>query len=97
MTSLYALGADVRSQVKVTGFDDVRYASLLQTPLDDDRPACLELGATALAAMFARIKNPSMTAGDYLLDFKLVVRQSTALSDPGSAPDPSLDSIANGE
>ena len=97
MTSLYALGADVPSQVKVTGFDDVRYASLLQTPLTTIHQPCLELGATALAAMFARIKNPAMPARDYLLDFKLVVRQSTALSDPGSASVPSLESSASGE
>jgi hypothetical protein len=47
--------------------------------------------------MFARIKNPAMPARDYLLDFKLVVRQSTALSDPGSASVPSLESSASGE
>jgi DNA-binding LacI/PurR family transcriptional regulator len=97
MTSLYALGADVPSQVKVTGFDDVRYASLLQTPLTTIHQPCLELGATALAAMFARIKNPAMPARDYLLDFKLVVRQSTALSDPGSVSNPSLENSANGD
>jgi DNA-binding LacI/PurR family transcriptional regulator len=80
MTSLSTLGAEVPSQVKVTGFDDVRYASLLQTPLTTIHQPCLELGATALSAMFARIANPTMLARDYLLDFKLVVRQSTVAS-----------------
>ena len=47
--------------------------------------------------MFARIANPAMPARDYLLDFKLVVRQSTALSDPVSAAIPSLASGANRE
>ena len=82
MTSLNTLGVNVPSQVKVTGFDDVRYASLLQTPLTTIHQPCLELGAAALAAMFARIAHPTMPACDYLLDFKLVVRQSTALSNP---------------
>jgi len=97
MTSLYSLGADVPTEVKVTGFDDVRYASLLQTPLTTIHQPCLELGATALAAMFARIKNPAMPAREYLLDFKLVVRQSTALSEPGNASIPSPENSANRE
>ncbi|MBW4028678.1 MAG: GntR family transcriptional regulator [Acidobacteria bacterium] len=82
MTSLNALGIDIPGQVKVTGFDDVRYASLLQTPLTTIRQPCLELGATALAAMFGRIANPGMPARDYLIDFQLVVRQSTGLTVP---------------
>jgi GntR family transcriptional regulator, arabinose operon transcriptional repressor len=82
MTSMNTLGIDVPSKVKVTGFDDVRYASLLQTPLTTIHQPCLELGTCALAAMFSRIANPAMPARDYLLDFKLVVRESTALSIP---------------
>jgi DNA-binding LacI/PurR family transcriptional regulator len=97
MTSLSTIGADVPSQVKVTGFDDVRYASLLQTPLTTIHQPCLELGATALSAMFARIANPAMTARDYLLDFKLVVRQSTAFSDLASAAAPLPGNSANAD
>lgn len=82
MTSLNALGVDIPGQVKVTGFDDVRYASLLQTPLTTIRQPCLELGATALAAMFGRIANPGMPARDYLIDFQLMARQSTGLTAP---------------
>jgi DNA-binding LacI/PurR family transcriptional regulator len=97
MTSLSTLGADVPSQVKVTGFDDVRYASLLQTPLTTIHQPCVDLGATALAAMFARIANPAMPARDYLLDFQLVIRQSTALSEHASAAVPPLANSTNGE
>jgi DNA-binding LacI/PurR family transcriptional regulator len=97
MTSLNALGADIPSQVKVTGFDDVRYASLLQTPLTTIRQPCVELGATALAAMFGRIANPGMPARDHLLDFQLVVRQSTASTLPNSESLPSLADVATGE
>ena len=94
MTSLNSLGVDIPSQVKVTGFDDVRYASLLQTPLTTIRQPCMELGATALAAMFGRIANPGVPARDYLLDFQLVTRHSTALTVNNRAALPSLD---NGE
>jgi DNA-binding LacI/PurR family transcriptional regulator len=92
MASLNTLGVNVPSEVKVTGFDDLRYASLLQTPLTTVHQPCLELGAAALAAMFARIAHPTMPACDHLLDFKLVVRQSTALS---SSNDPEGQSLAN--
>jgi LacI family transcriptional regulator len=95
MTSLSTLGVDVPWQVKVTGFDDVRYASLLQTPLTTIHQPCLELGASALAAMFARIAHPTMPACDYLLDFKLVVRQSTALSNVNDPEHPSLANNTN--
>lgn len=78
MTSLNALGIDVPGQIKLTGIDDVRYASLLQTPLTTIHQPCLELGAAALGAMLARIANPGMAARHYIVDFRLVVRQSTA-------------------
>lgn len=78
MTSLNTLGIDVPSEMKVTGMDDVRYASLLQTPLTTIHQPCLEMGAAALAAMLDRIAHPAMPVRDILVDFKLVVRQSTA-------------------
>lgn len=81
MTSLNALGIDVPGQIKLTGIDDVRYASLLQTPLTTIHQPCLELGAAALGAMLARIANPGMAARHYIVDFRLVVRQSTAALD----------------
>jgi GntR family transcriptional regulator of arabinose operon len=80
MTSLNTLGLQVPSQVKVTGMDDIRYASVLQTPLTTIHQPCLELGAAALAAMLDRISNPSMHVRDCLVDFSLVVRKSTDLN-----------------
>lgn len=85
MTSLNTLGIDVPAEIKVTGMDDVRYASLLQTPLTTIHQPCLELGAVALAAMLDRISNPSMPVRDYLVDFNLIVRQSTAAAAAANA------------
>jgi GntR family transcriptional regulator of arabinose operon len=82
LTSLNSLGIEVPLEVKVTGMDDIRYASVLQTPLTTIHQPCLELGAAALAAMLDRISNPNMQVRDCLVDFQLVVRQST---DPGYA------------
>jgi len=82
MTSLNTLGISVPSQIKVTGMDDIRYASMLQTPLTTIHQPCLELGAAAMTMMLSRISHPTMLARDCLVDFQLVVRQST---DPSSA------------
>lgn len=89
MTSLNSLGIQVPTSVKVTGMDDIRYASVLQTPLTTIHQPCLELGAAALAAMLDRISTPNMHARDCLVDFKLVVRQSThpELAEQTSAPE----------
>ena len=77
MTSLSRLGLRVPDDIRVTGMDDVRYASMLQTPLTTIHQPCLDLGATALSAMLDRISHPSMPARDCLVDFELVIRQST--------------------
>jgi len=77
MTSLNALGTRVPSEIKVSGIDDIRYASILQTPLTTIRQPCLELGAAALAAMLDRASHPKMPARDFFVNFKLVIRQST--------------------
>jgi DNA-binding LacI/PurR family transcriptional regulator len=85
MTSLSSLGINVPSEVSVTGMDDIRYANHLQTPLTTIHQPCLELGATALSVMLDRISNPNMPARVSLLDFSLVVRQSTVPMNPSDA------------
>lgn len=77
LTTLNGLGIQVPSQIRVAGVDDVKYASLLQTPLTTIHQPCRDLGATALFAMLNRIANPTAPSRDFLLDFKLVVRKST--------------------
>jgi DNA-binding LacI/PurR family transcriptional regulator len=77
MTSLSSLGFRVPSQVKVAGMDDIRYATILQTPLTTIHQPCLDLGAAALGAMLDRASNPQMPARDVNVNFHLVVREST--------------------
>ena len=81
MQSLDALGIKVPADVKMGGFDDVKYARFLPVPLTTIHQPCQEIGASALRAMVERVHNPSLPARDILLDFELVVRQST-----GGAP-----------
>jgi GntR family transcriptional regulator of arabinose operon len=77
MTTLNSLGLRVPSQIKVTGMDDIRYATILQTPLTTIHQPCLDLGAAALGAMLDRASHPQMPARDLTVNFHLVVREST--------------------
>ncbi len=77
MTSLTKIGLHVPSDIRITGMDDIRYASMLQTPLTTIHQPCLDLGATALSVMLDRISHPTMPVRDCLVDFTLVIRQSS--------------------
>lgn len=76
MQSLDVLGVGVPGEVRVTGFDDVRYSSVLRVPLTTLRQPCQELGETAIQAMLSRLEQPKLPARDILLDGTLVVRKS---------------------
>lgn len=68
----YRIPADVR----ITGIDDVEYASLLPVPLTTVHQPCREIGEAAMGAMIERITRPGMLARDILLECRLVVRES---------------------
>lgn len=85
MTTLYAIGTQVPSEVRIAGIDDVKYASMLQVPLTTIHQPCGEIGAAALMAMLDRVAHPDAPARDLLVNFKLCVRQSTFKSTPAAA------------
>ena len=76
MQSLEEIGCKVPDAVKITGIDDVRYASLLTVPLTTMRQPCMEMGEMAIQLMLSRIHRADLPARDLTLDCKLVVRQS---------------------
>jgi len=76
MRSLGELKIPVPEQVKIVGFDDVKYANLVAVPLTTIHQPCDQLGAAAIEAMVQRIATPDMPARDILVKFHLVVRQS---------------------
>jgi GntR family transcriptional regulator, arabinose operon transcriptional repressor len=77
MRALEAMSRRVPHDVRVAGFDDVKYASLLPVPLTTIHQPCTQLGEAAVRVMVERLKNPVMPARDVLLSFDLVVRAST--------------------
>jgi GntR family transcriptional regulator of arabinose operon len=76
MRTLQELGVSVPQKVRLTGIDDVKYASLLPVPLTTIHQPCADIGKMAIAAMVHRLQNPALPAQDVLLNFRLVVRQS---------------------
>lgn len=79
LRTVSSLGVQVPAQLRIAGIDDVKYAQLLQTPLTTIRQPCLEIGSTALLAMLDRIAHPAAAAREFIVDFELVIRQSTEL------------------
>ncbi|HEX3747474.1 MAG TPA: substrate-binding domain-containing protein [Bryobacteraceae bacterium] len=76
MRTLAELNIAIPGDVKVVGFDDVKYANLVAVPLTTIHQPCAELGAAAIQAMLHRVKGPALPAQDCLVNFKLVIRES---------------------
>ena len=76
MKALLETGMRIPEQLRIVGFDDVSYASLLPAPLTTVHQPCGDIGATAMAAMLDRIRNPHLPPRTILLNGSLVVRES---------------------
>ncbi|MEO8594106.1 MAG: GntR family transcriptional regulator [Candidatus Solibacter sp.] len=77
MRTLFELKISIPDTVKIVAFDDVSYASLMTVPLTTIRQPCDQVGAAAIQAMVQRIATPDMPARDILVDFRLIVRESS--------------------
>lgn len=77
LKTLDGLGIKVPDQVRMAGVDDVKYASLLSVPLTTIHQPCADIGAMAISAMQERLRNPTLPARDILLNFHLVMRDSS--------------------
>src|SRR5262249_53195967 len=58
LKGLTSQGVKVPDDVKIAGFDDVRYATLLSVPLTTVHQPCEDIGAAAVRAMVERIADP---------------------------------------
>jgi LacI family transcriptional regulator len=76
MRSLEKTGVRVPGAVRVVGFDDVRFASLLSVPLTTMHQPCREIAVVALRAMLDRIADPTLPPRGLTLSSSLVVRES---------------------
>jgi LacI family transcriptional regulator len=76
MQSLEHAGLHVPRDMRVVGFDDVKYATLLSVPLTTIHQPCRDIGALAFRAMMERIAEPTFPARTLTLTPRLVVRES---------------------
>lgn len=67
--------------VRVVGFDDISYATLLTMPLTTIHQPCREIGQAAVRAMQKRLHHPDRVPQQVLLPFTLVIRASCGCGD----------------
>jgi LacI family transcriptional regulator len=66
----------VPDDVRLVGFDDVRYATLLSVPLTTIHQPCRDIAAVAFSMMIERIADPTLPPRTVTLAPRLVVRES---------------------
>ena len=76
MRSLTKEAVRVPQDVRVVGFDDVKYATLLSVPLTTIHQSARDLAVTAHRAMLDRLAEPALPVRTILLSPRLVVRES---------------------
>lgn len=76
LQTLSKLHISVPRQLRVVGFDDVRFATLLGVPLTTIHQPCREIAVTAFRAILERIEDPALPARSIALTPRLVVRES---------------------
>ncbi len=74
-------GIRVPHDVRVTGFDDLAFATLIAPPLTTIHQPCHAIGQFAFRAMLDRIGEPSLPTRTITLNPKLVVRESCGAYD----------------
>jgi len=79
LRSLLDAGAEIPKKVKVCGFDDVQYASLLSVPLTSYQQPCQDIGRAAADVMIRRIRFPKTPVLRITLKGKLIVRESSSI------------------
>lgn len=76
MRTLERNGVKVPRDVRVVGFDDLKYASLLSAPLTTMHQPCRDLAVIAWRAMDERLREPTLPPRTILLSASLKVRES---------------------
>jgi GntR family transcriptional regulator of arabinose operon len=75
--NLQSNGISVPGDLRVVGFDDVKYARLLSPSLTSVRQPCASIAAVAMNTMKTRLEQPRLPARTVRLRGELVVRESS--------------------
>ena len=76
LQSLNRLKIRVPEDIRVVGFDDVRFANLLTIPLTTMQQPCHDIALTAFNCLRERIGNPSLPPRMVMLPPRMVVRET---------------------
>lgn len=76
MRSMESVGIRVPLDVRVVGFDDVKYATLVTVPLTTIHQPCRDIAVIAFRTMLERLAEPTLPARNIALTPHLVVRES---------------------
>jgi len=76
LRSLDRNGVRVPDDIRVAGFDDAKYATLVGVPLTTIHQPSRDIAVTAFRALLERIADPTLPARNLLLTPRLVVRES---------------------
>lgn len=76
LQALARLDIKTPQDLRVVGFDDVRFATLLSVPLTTIQQPCRDIALTAFNAMCERLVNPTLPPRSLLLTPRLIVRES---------------------
>jgi LacI family transcriptional regulator len=66
----------VPRDLRVAGFDDAKYATLVAVPLTTVHQPCDEIASLAFDAMLRRLANPLAPPCSFMASPRLVVRES---------------------
>jgi DNA-binding LacI/PurR family transcriptional regulator len=76
LRSLESIGVKVPRDIRVVGFDDVKYATLVSPPLTTIHQPCRDIAIIAFRTMIERLAEPSLPTRSIYLTPNLVVRES---------------------
>jgi LacI family transcriptional regulator len=76
LQTLNRLGIRVPKDLRLVGFDDVRFAGLLTVPLTTMEQPCRDIAITAFNALRDRLADPTLPPRTLMLTPRLVVRES---------------------
>lgn len=76
LQTLHREGHRVPQDIRIAGFDDVRYATFLAQPLTTIHQPCREIAVVAMRAMLERLADPSLPPRSQLLAPALVIRET---------------------
>jgi hypothetical protein len=71
-----AQGVRAPRDIRVVGFDDVKYATLFSVPLTTIHQPCRDIAVIAFRTMLERVAEPTLPARSIALTPRLVVRES---------------------